>query len=115
MPSYSAASPEWSANPARLAKRLTHEGKLRQAAQGLFYAPLPTRFGPAPPDETEILRAFLPYHAGRGVQLDQIVVIQARVEFVKDQKPLPDGATPNLEHVRDYATTRQQHHYAAVH
>lgn len=49
---------QWSANPARLAKRLMHEGKLRQAAQGLFYAPLPTRFGPAPPDETEILRAF---------------------------------------------------------
>lgn len=49
---------QWSANPARLAKRLVHEGTLRRAAQGLFYAPLPTRFGPAPPDETEILRAF---------------------------------------------------------
>jgi hypothetical protein len=48
----------WSANPTRLAKRLVHEGKLRQAAHGLFYAPVPSRFGPAPPGETEILRAF---------------------------------------------------------
>ena len=48
----------WSANPTRLAKRLVREGKLHQAARGLFYAPVPSRFGPAPPDETEILRAF---------------------------------------------------------
>jgi len=52
----------WSANPTRLAKRLVREGKLRQAAHGLFYAPVPSRFGPAPPDETELLRAFF---AGR--------------------------------------------------
>jgi len=48
----------WSANPTRLAKRLVREGKLHQAAHGLFYAPVPSRFGPAPPDETELLRAF---------------------------------------------------------
>ena len=48
----------WSANPTRLAQRLLREGKLRQAAHGLFYAPVPSRFGPAPPSETEILRAF---------------------------------------------------------
>jgi hypothetical protein len=48
----------WSANPTRLAKRLVREGKLRQAAHGLFYAPVPSRFGPAPPDVTEILRGF---------------------------------------------------------
>ena len=48
----------WSANPTRLAKRLVREGKLHQAAHGLFYAPVPSRFGPAPPEETEILRAF---------------------------------------------------------
>ncbi len=48
----------WSANPTRLAKRLVREGKLHQAAHGLFYAPVPSRFGPAPPDETEFLRAF---------------------------------------------------------
>lgn len=49
----------WGANPARLAKRLVRQGKLRQAAQGLFYAPLESRFGQAPPREEEILRAFL--------------------------------------------------------
>lgn len=45
----------WTANPARLAKRLVRDGKLRQAAHGLFYAPIESRFGQAPPDETEIL------------------------------------------------------------
>lgn len=35
------------------------EGKLRQAAHGLYYAPIPTRFGPAPPPSEELLRAFL--------------------------------------------------------
>ena len=49
----------WTANPARLAKRLVREGKLRQAAHGLFYAPIQSRFGQAPPQEAEILRAFL--------------------------------------------------------
>lgn len=48
----------WSANPTRLAKRLVHEGKLRQAAHGLFYVPVPSRFGLAPASETEILNAF---------------------------------------------------------
>ncbi len=49
----------WSANPTRLARRLVREGKLRQAAHGMFYAPVPSRFGPAPAGEAEILRAFL--------------------------------------------------------
>ena len=49
----------WSANPTRMAKRLVREGRLRQAAHGLFYAPAQSRFGPAPPSETEMLRAFL--------------------------------------------------------
>jgi len=48
----------WSANPTRLAKRLVREEKLHRAAHGLFYAPVASRFGPAPPDETELLRAF---------------------------------------------------------
>ena len=48
----------WSANPTRLAKRLVREGKLCQAAHGLFYAPILSRFGPAPPDESELLRVF---------------------------------------------------------
>ena len=48
----------FSANPTRLAKRFVREGKLRQAAHGLFYVPVPSRFGAAPPSEIEILRAF---------------------------------------------------------
>lgn len=49
----------WSANPTRLARRLVDEGKLQEAAHGLYYAPIPTRFGPAPPPGEELLRAFL--------------------------------------------------------
>ena len=49
----------WSANPTRLARRLVREGKLREAAHGLFYAPVESRFGQAPATEAELLRAFL--------------------------------------------------------
>jgi hypothetical protein len=49
----------WSANPTRLARRLVREGRLREAAQGLFYAPVQSRFGPAPARDEELLRAFL--------------------------------------------------------
>lgn len=49
----------WSANPTRLAHRLVDEGKLREAAHGLYYAPLQTKFGPAPAADEELLRAFL--------------------------------------------------------
>jgi hypothetical protein len=49
----------FSANPARLARRLVREGKLQQAAHGLFYAPVRSRFGEAPASEEEILRGFL--------------------------------------------------------
>lgn len=49
----------WSANPTRLARRLVGEGKLREAAHGLYYAPVPTKFGPAPAADEELLRAFL--------------------------------------------------------
>jgi hypothetical protein len=48
----------WSANPTRLARRLVRDGKLREAAHGLYYAPVESRFGPAPAREEEILRAF---------------------------------------------------------
>jgi hypothetical protein len=48
----------WGANPTRLARRLVREGRLREAAHGLFYAPVESRFGPAPAREEEILRAF---------------------------------------------------------
>ena len=49
----------WGANPTRLARRLVREGRLRSLAQGLFYAPKSSRFGPVPPEDEEILRAFL--------------------------------------------------------
>ena len=49
----------WSANPTRLARRLVDEGKLCEAAHGLYYAPTPSRFGPAPASDDELLRAFL--------------------------------------------------------
>jgi len=49
----------WSANSTRLARRLVDEGKLLEAAHGLYYAPIPTRFGPAPASSEELLRAFL--------------------------------------------------------
>ena len=49
----------WTGNPTRLAKRLVRDGQLRQMAQGLFYAPQQSRFGLVPPEDTEMLRAFL--------------------------------------------------------
>ena len=49
----------WSANPTRLARRLVDEGKLREAAQGLYYAPVPSGFGLLPASDEELLRAFL--------------------------------------------------------
>jgi hypothetical protein len=48
----------WGANPTRLARRLVREGTLREAAHGLYYAPIPTKFGPAPAPNEELLRAF---------------------------------------------------------
>lgn len=49
----------WGANPTRLARRLIREGQLKSLAHGLFYAPKRSRFGPVPPEDVEILRAFL--------------------------------------------------------
>jgi hypothetical protein len=49
----------WGQNPTRLAARLVREGRLREAAHGLYYAPMPTRFGSAPASDSELLRAFL--------------------------------------------------------
>jgi hypothetical protein len=49
----------WGANTPRLARRLTREGSLRQLAHGLYFAPIPSRFGPAPPEDGQILRGFL--------------------------------------------------------
>jgi hypothetical protein len=49
----------WGKNPARLAQRLVREGRLREAAHGLYYAPIPSKFGPAPVSDEVLLRAFL--------------------------------------------------------
>jgi hypothetical protein len=49
----------FSANPSRWAKRLVQLGVLRQPHHGLFYLPRVGRFGPAPPSDEEMLRAFL--------------------------------------------------------
>ena len=49
----------WGKNPARLAQRLVREGKLREAAHGLYYTPIASKFGPAPVPDSVLLRAFL--------------------------------------------------------
>jgi hypothetical protein len=49
----------WSANPARLAQRLVREGTLRRISRGLYYAPIASKFGPAPVSDDVLLRAFL--------------------------------------------------------
>ena len=49
----------WGKNPARLAQRLLREGRLRDVAHGLYYAPIASKFGPAPLPDEVLLRAFL--------------------------------------------------------
>ncbi|MGH7443065.1 MAG: hypothetical protein ACREKE_10375 [bacterium] len=49
----------WSANPPRLAKRLVRDGQLVPLAHGLFLHPTPSRFGPAPASDQELMRVFL--------------------------------------------------------
>lgn len=49
----------WTANPARLARRLVDEGKLSPLAHGLFVHAKQGRFGEVPPTDEAIMRAFL--------------------------------------------------------
>lgn len=49
----------WSANATRLAKRLVEAGELLPLAHGLFVHPAKSRFGPVPPEDSELMRAFL--------------------------------------------------------
>jgi len=49
----------WGENPTRLAKRLTRDHELVELRHGLFYRPTQSRFGVVPPDERELMRAFL--------------------------------------------------------
>ena len=67
----------FSANPARLASRLVREGKLQRAARGLFYVPIQSRFGQAPPSDDEILRGFSlsPLHLQMSLTSSRVIVI----------------------------------------
>lgn len=49
----------WAKNPFALATRLVHEGTLRHLGHGLYHFPEQSRFGLLPPDEHELVRAFL--------------------------------------------------------
>jgi len=49
----------WGANPSRLAKRLVAEGQLVPLRHGLFVHPKHGRFGTVPPDDRELMRAFV--------------------------------------------------------
>ena len=51
----------WAKNPFALATCLVAEGKVRHLGHGLYHAPEQSRFGPLPPDEQELIRAFLCY------------------------------------------------------
>jgi len=50
-------------NPTVVLERLVHEGKLERLGHGLYHCPREGRFGPRPPDDDALLRAFL---SGRG-------------------------------------------------
>ena len=50
---------QWGQNAPRLAQRLVREGLLRRLRQGVYEAPLQTRFGPSPAADAELVRAFL--------------------------------------------------------
>jgi hypothetical protein len=49
----------WARNPFALATRLVAEGKLRHLGHGLYHLPEQSRFGPLPPDQEELISAFL--------------------------------------------------------
>ena len=49
----------WARNPFALATRLVAKGQLRHLGHGLYYFPEQSRFGALPPDEHELVRAFL--------------------------------------------------------
>lgn len=49
----------WTANPARLVKRLVEQELLVQLGHGLYVHPEQSKFGPTPPTDQELMRGFL--------------------------------------------------------
>ncbi len=49
----------WDKNATRLARRLERDGRLTRLSQGLYACPRQGAFGPVPPSDDEVLRAFL--------------------------------------------------------
>ena len=50
---------QWSASIDRHLSQLVEDGTLKKLAQGLYYVPKPSAFGPTPPDETEVIKTYL--------------------------------------------------------
>jgi len=50
---------QWSTSLDRHLSQLVEDGVLKKLAQGLYYVPKPSAFGPTPPDENEIIRTYL--------------------------------------------------------
>ena len=50
---------KWSKSVDRHLEELTSEGTLQKLSQGLYYFPKESAFGKTPPDEAELVRAFL--------------------------------------------------------
>ncbi len=50
---------QWSNSIDRHLAQLVGEGVLKKLAQGLYYVPKPSVFGPTPPDEHEVIKTYL--------------------------------------------------------
>ena len=50
---------QWSTSIDRHLAQLVEEGVLKKLAQGLYYVPKPSAFGPTPPDEDQVIKAYL--------------------------------------------------------
>ena len=50
---------QWSTAVDRHLKRLLAEGTLQKLARGLYYCPVKASFGPVPPEDEKLVRAFL--------------------------------------------------------